>query len=336
MKKTRFMACLMAIMMLVSLLTTTAHASSNIHIVASDATIYVNDSVVQNINAYLDGYGEVRVETANDLFKIFPNDGATFANDPSLSSQTGIIVTQWVVTLGYGCSQSENQLYIYTNKTPSIEIPTLPTEPSTPTVPESPPAEVFVNGLRIDNADVHVYGGEFFVNNTNALRTIFPKETAGSSLPTTLETTSLRTWANKYKYTLVSSGDRVYLNNDGKKPVEVTLNGTPVEFPDQQPIVVDPGRTMIPIRAVSELINSTVEWDAQNKRVRIAKGNSIMILWVDVQSYWLNNVYHKMDVSPYILNGRTMVPIRFITETFGYTVKWDSSAAVPVVRLSSK
>lgn len=43
-----------------------------------------------------------------------------------------------------------------------------------------------------------------------------------------------------------------------------------------------------------------------------------------------------MDVKPYITNGRTMVPIRFVCEVFGYTVKWDGTGTVPVVRLSSK
>lgn len=336
MKNTRFMACLMAIMMFVSTLTTTAHAGSDIHIVVGDATIYVNDVMVQNISAYLDGYGDIRVESVSDLCKVFPNDQGRFN---SLASQTGIVVHHWVTNLGYSCSQDGNILYIYTSNTPTIEIPStpnMPTIPEVPTEPETPSAEVFVNGLRVDNSGVHAYGGEFFINTYTALRTIFPKETANNYFPATMETSSLRTWANKFKYTMVSSGDRVYLNNDGKKPVEVSLNGTNVVFPDQQPVVVDPGRTMIPIRVVSELINSTVEWDAQHKRVKIVKGNSTMLLWVGSQSYWLDGNYHNMDVSPYILNGRTMVPIRFITETFGYDVKWDSSGTVPVVKLSSK
>lgn len=50
-----------------------------------------------------------------------------------------------------------------------------------------------------------------------------------------METSSLRSWATKYKYTMVSTGNRVYLNNNGKTAVEVSLNGTYVPFEDQRP-----------------------------------------------------------------------------------------------------
>lgn len=339
MKKTRFFTCLLALIMVVSMLTITA-AAADIHLVADSAIIYVDDIKVRNINAYLDGEGEIRVESENDLRKIFPND---LENSTFLTSETGIIVTQWVISLGYSSSQDSNTLYIYTSSgTPSIPsivdptIPTVPAEPSIPGTQETATAEVFVNGLRVNNSGVHTYGGEFFINTYNALYTIFPRETANTYFPATMETSSLRSWATQYKYTMVSSGNRAYLNNDGNTPIEVTLNGTNVTFPDQQAIVVKPGRTMIPIRTVSELINCDVEWDGNHNRVKITKGNSTMLLWVNHQSYWLDGNYYKMDVSPFALNGRTMVPLRFIIETFGYDVKWDSSSTVSVVRLSSK
>ena len=63
----------------------------------------------------------------------------------------------------------------------------------------------------------------------------------------------------------------------------------------------------------------------------------VMWIWVGNTTYYINNVKYTMDVKPFVTNNeRTMVPIRFIGEAFGYDVKWDGSGTVPVVRLSSK
>lgn len=334
MKKMRFLSCLMAILMLVGFIATPASALG-IHLDAGSATVYVDNSKVKNISAYIDGYNEIRVESEADMRKIFPEEMRQWSTFP-----TELIVTDWAEYFGYGWSQSDTNLYLYSPSydTPSTDTPTLsPTLPDMPTVPDSSgtSAQVFVNGLKVDNANVHTYGGEFFINSNASLKTIFPKETQYTTFPSTVETSSLRQWATKYKYQFVTHGDRVYLNNDGNKPIEVTLDGKLVDFPDQQPLVVNPGRTMIPIRVVSELLDCTVEWDGANNRVIITKGTKAMLLWVNSTRCWIDGQFYDMDVAPYVLNGRTMVPARFITEAFGYKIEWDGSGTIPVVKLSS-
>lgn len=330
MKKTRFLSLIMALAMLFGLLTTNAYAS-DIHLDAGSATVYMDDSQVYGIDAYIDGTSNIRVRNASDLLKIFSHETGSF-----MSPSSSLIVVDWANYFGYGWSQSENTLYIYrsTSTTPSYPIdPSIPPDPTSPSTKTQ--ADVFVNGLRVNSAGVHVYGGEFFVDNSTALRTIFPKET-NASLPTVTEATSLRTFATKYKYTMVANGNRVYLSNNGNGPLEVTLNGTYVSFPDQQPYVVN-NRTMVPIRTLAETLGFTVEWVSSNNGIKLTKGSMVMWVWVGSTTYYINNVKYTMDVKPFVTNNeRTMVPIRFIGEAFGYDVKWDGTGTVPVVRLSSK
>lgn len=324
MKKRTFkhiLTCLLAVVMIVGMIAPASAAAGDIHLDTGVAYVYLND-VKLAVNAYVDGESHIRVETRADLEKAFPQVVGL-----SKLPIDGFIINDYADYYGYGWSQSENTIYLYSNNgyvpTPGIDDPQLPLHPSD--------VEVFVNGMRLSNTGVYVYGDEFFIENTTSLRAIF-KEAAKDTLS---KATSLRTLAKKYKYTLVYNEYRVYLNNDGKKALEMTLNGKLVSFPDQQPIVVDPGRTMIPVRAVAELLDCEVEFDAPNSRVIITKGNSKMILWLGSTSYWKDGSYGKMDVKPYILNGRTMVPARFIAEAFGYVIKYDASTTVPTVRLSS-
>lgn len=330
MKKTRFISALMAIIMMFGLLTSTATAA-DIHLNVGPATVYMDDARVYGINAYIDGENKVRVETEDDMRKIFNSE---FSNGGIyLSPGTGLIVSDWADFFGYAWAQSESTLYIYRN---SSSVPSYPNQPSVPVDPTlQNAAEVFVNGLRVTNPGVHVYGGEFFVQNAESLRNIFPKETSNST-PVVNGTSSLRTWSDKYKYKMISNGNRVYLSNDGVTYPEVTLNGQYVSFPDQLPFVQG-GRTMVPIRQLAETIGFTVEYSRQNNGVKLTKGNTTMWIYIGSVGYYINNVAHYMDVKPFITSSeRTMVPIRFICEAFGYDVKWDGTGTVPVVRLTSK
>lgn len=145
----------------------------------------------------------------------------------------------------------------------------------------------------------------------------------------------LENWATINNYVLLKYNNNVYLNNDGNTPVIIKVDNNEVEFPDQQPLVVSPGRTMVPIRAIAEFIDDVdVTWDSTNNRIVIKNDYNTLILWINSTSYWLNGNYHQMDVEPYVLNCRTMVPIRFIAEAFGFTITFDNSYDVCVINLS--
>ena len=108
-------------------------------------------------------------------------------------------------------------------------------------------------------------------------------------------------------------------------------------FPDQQPVIVPAGRTMVPIRFVAEYTGADVTWDGANKRVIIEDGYNKITIWQGKTLCHINGRYYDdlLDVAPYETHARTMVPLRFVLENLGYTVRYDSSQNVDIVRLSS-
>ena len=165
---------------------------------------------------------------------------------------------------------------------------------------------------------------------------VFPDKTANMYLPfNSTEETLMKDWCNRFGYTMHRIREHVYLNNDGNTPVELRVNGVHVNFPDQQPTIVPPGRTMIPVAFVAEALGWTVDWDAQNQRVIIMKGGNTMILWFGSDKYWFNNYYYQMDVKVYTERDRTMVPIAFIAQAFNQKLNFWMEDGVFIVDLSS-
>lgn len=101
---------------------------------------------------------------------------------------------------------------------------------------------------------------------------------------------------------------------------KVVINGSLVEF-DVLPIIEE-GRTLIPVRAVSEKLEYDVFWDGANSRVEIKNGDEKLELFIGKQGYLKNGEEKQMDVPAKITDGRTLVPLRLIAEEFGCTVRW--------------
>lgn len=90
-----------------------------------------------------------------------------------------------------------------------------------------------------------------------------------------------------------------------------------------KPLIVD-GHTLVPIRAIIESVGGSVEWNHDTKEVTLKYDNNVIRLVIDSTEAYLNDKTEKLDVAPAIINNRTMLPIRFISEGFGFNVAWDS------------
>lgn len=113
----------------------------------------------------------------------------------------------------------------------------------------------------------------------------------------------------------------VSVNNE----ITVSLNGEQISF-DQKPILKD-NRTLVPMRAIFEAMGCTVNWYESNEEIDVWKdGVNVMTLWVGSTSMWLqNNVYITLDVAPIVMNDRTLVPVRAISESLGADVRWNDA-----------
>ena len=118
----------------------------------------------------------------------------------------------------------------------------------------------------------------------------------------------------------VTQGDRV---------VKVTLND-PVAIKDGIAMILDAppellnNVTMIPLRFVSEGLGAVVEYDSAQNTVTLILGSREIVLWPGSTLAKVDNVVVTLARAPYIRDGRTMVPVRFVSECFGARVDYVS------------
>ncbi|NPV69176.1 MAG: tetratricopeptide repeat protein [Firmicutes bacterium] len=115
----------------------------------------------------------------------------------------------------------------------------------------------------------------------------------------------------------------------GEKSLKVFVNGKRPAF-DQPPVIKD-GRTLVPVRAVSEALGATVEWQAQTREVIISKGDTVIRLQLESRTALVNGKTLELDVPAESLNGRTVVPLRFVGEALKYQISYDGASGMVMV-----
>lgn len=107
--------------------------------------------------------------------------------------------------------------------------------------------------------------------------------------------------------------------------VKIRVNGKYIET-DTAPIIED-GRTLVPVRAISEALECDVSWNDEKRAVSVFDGEDLAVMWIGRDTAFKTDGmeitgHYTMDVSPKIINDRTMVPIRAISELLGAEVDW--------------
>lgn len=105
-----------------------------------------------------------------------------------------------------------------------------------------------------------------------------------------------------------------------------TANGEMIVM-DVSPTIVE-SRTMLPIRYAATPLGADVGWDDATRKVTVALGATKIELWIGQSKALVNGASVAIDadnpnVKPLIINNRTMLPLRFVTETLGCDVDWD-------------
>jgi len=114
-------------------------------------------------------------------------------------------------------------------------------------------------------------------------------------------------------------------------PIKVAVNGKTVEFPDVQPFTDANGRIFVPVRFVSEELGCEVEWHLSTSTVTISRGRINAELVIGEKEITVLGVKKTMDTAAQILDGRTLVPARFIAEAFGCEVSWNGSTRTSTI-----
>ena len=104
----------------------------------------------------------------------------------------------------------------------------------------------------------------------------------------------------------------------------VVLDGQTITF--DVPPVIEQGRTLVPLRTIFEALGCTVEWDPESATVIATKGHTTTIkLTVGDSIAYKDGQRVHLDVPSKLIRGRTMVPLRFLSEALGASVSWDEA-----------
>lgn len=117
----------------------------------------------------------------------------------------------------------------------------------------------------------------------------------------------------------------------------MNVNGVQAEIDigrGTKPIVTN-GRTLVPIRAIIEAFNGVVEWEESTQSVILTMNDDVIKLVINSNTAYLNGNSQTLDVAPTVINGRTMLPIRFVAEGFNLGVAWEGDTqTVSIIRNS--
>ncbi len=121
--------------------------------------------------------------------------------------------------------------------------------------------------------------------------------------------------------------------NDGSNRIILKIGNENVTTGSIQKVLEVPpfiqnSRTMVPFRFIGEELGAEIGWDGEERKVEYKLGENILELWIGNNTARINGEDVMLDedpsIRPFIINSRTVVPVRFISETLGFEVTWNN------------
>lgn len=107
--------------------------------------------------------------------------------------------------------------------------------------------------------------------------------------------------------------------------VTVVVDGKTLQFPNQDPMIID-GRTLVPVRTIMEEFGAQVDWiDADGKqKIVVNTADKNITMTINSKEFLVNGERREdLDVPAQLINDKTLVPFRAISESLGCKVEWE-------------
>jgi len=115
----------------------------------------------------------------------------------------------------------------------------------------------------------------------------------------------------------------------GANNISVIVDEKILDF-DVKPQVIN-DRTMVPVRAIFEALGATVDWDEKTETVYSTKGDTKVSIQINNKKMLVNDLEKIIDVPARVIGGRTLVPVRAISEAFGCKVDWNEKTNTVII-----
>ncbi len=111
--------------------------------------------------------------------------------------------------------------------------------------------------------------------------------------------------------------------------ISVTINGQAQSY-DQMP-VMESDRVLVPMRGIFEALGAEITWEESTETVTGKLGGTTVVLSIGNTNATVNGATVTLDVPARLINDRTMVPVRFISESLGANVDWDDATQTVII-----
>ena len=126
-------------------------------------------------------------------------------------------------------------------------------------------------------------------------------------------------WAARVEMDLFYNGAHHAYN---ASEIHVYLDGEAYQDPNMPTVSID-GRTMMPMRGLSQELGCTVTWNEEAQQVYAVNDAYTIVFEIGSKTGYKNGEPFIMDVAPLIINDRTMLPLRAFATAMDLEVKWD-------------
>ncbi len=111
--------------------------------------------------------------------------------------------------------------------------------------------------------------------------------------------------------------------------IKVICNGEYLSF--EEPPAVEEDYTLVPMRFLFEKMGAEVDWDEDSRTATVRQADRSVAFSIDNLEARVNSAPVEMQIPARLINGKTMVPLRFLSENLGYTVDWDAGTKTAVI-----
>jgi len=112
-----------------------------------------------------------------------------------------------------------------------------------------------------------------------------------------------------------------------QQQVSVVVNGQTLSF--DQPPIERAGRVFVPLRGVFERLGASVVY--QNGQINATGNGRAISLHIGSTQATVNGQPQMLDVAPFLVGARTLVPLRFVAQALGASVNWDQSSSTVII-----
>ena len=122
---------------------------------------------------------------------------------------------------------------------------------------------------------------------------------------------------------------RIRSMNEGFEPLEPgQIVSQRVQFRFDTPLVIRHGRILVPVRALTAAYGAEVTWDEEDHTVTVELEDKVLVIDLDTGEATLNGEEVSLDVPPMLMNGRMVLPLRFVLEAMGFSVSYDRASGI--------